>query len=114
MNLAKGALADRQALFQSQIEAHKGILFKVVSAYAWQTEDQQDLAQEITFQLWRAFPKFDERRVFSTWMYQVALNTAISWSRKAKLRQRHHSEAEDLGEIPDPSSVGIDSQALYN
>lgn len=114
MNAAKTALADRQARFESQLETHRKILFKVVGAFTWHPEDSQDLAQEITVQLWRAFPKYDERRTFSTWMYQVALNVAISWSRKATLRSRHHAPAEALDGVPASEPGGADSQALYN
>ncbi|MGV3614090.1 MAG: RNA polymerase sigma factor [Fimbriimonas sp.] len=113
MNVAKAALAERQARFESEMEAHRGILFKVVGAFTWHPEESQDLAQEITVQLWRAFPKYDPRRTFSTWMYQVALNVAISWSRKSKIRSRYHAPAEALEEIPAPDSEGTDSQALY-
>ncbi|MBX3117926.1 MAG: sigma-70 family RNA polymerase sigma factor [Fimbriimonadaceae bacterium] len=114
MTSVKTDLADQQSLFQSQIESHKGIIFKVVSSYAWLAEDQQDLAQEITLQLWRAYPKYDPSRTFSTWMYQVALNTAISWARKWKLRNQHLTTAEELADIPEPTSEGLDSQALYS
>jgi RNA polymerase sigma-70 factor (ECF subfamily) len=113
MNLGKAALSDRQALFQTKIEQHQKILFKVVGTYAWQPEDQQDLAQEILIQLWQAFPKYDQNRVFSTWMYQVALNTAISWSRKAQVRNRHTTTVENITEIPAERQDHLDSQALY-
>ena len=113
MNPLKSALADQQARFQSQVEIHKRIIYKVVSGFAWQQEDQQDLAQEITLQLWRAFPKYDPKRSFSTWMYQVGLNTAISWSRKAKLRNQHLATDEDLTQIADRQPDSSDSLALY-
>lgn len=113
MNPATAALTDRQASFQAQLDAHKGIVFKVVSTFAWQAEDQLDLAQDIILQLWRAFPKYDSSRSFATWMYQVALNTAISWSRKAKLRSRRMVEAENLDDIPAAILEPNDSEALY-
>lgn len=114
MNFAKAALADRQALFQTKIEQHQKIIFKVVGTYAWHLEDQQDLVQEITVQLWKAFPKYDSNRVFSTWMYQVALNTAISWSRKAQVRNRHIATIENLDDVPAEGQNHLDSQALYH
>ena len=78
-------IAD-QNQFQDLLDKHKRIMFKVVSGFTWNREDQLDLAQEIRFQLWRSFKKYDQQKLFSTWMYQVALNTAISWSRQTKLR----------------------------
>lgn len=57
-------------------------MFKVASLYAGTAEDRRDLAQEISAQLWRAFPSYDETRRFSTWMYRIALNVGISFLRR--------------------------------
>lgn len=114
MNSTRTALADQQVCFQAQVEIHKRIIYKVVSGFAWQQEDQQDLAQEITVQLWRSFPKYDPKRPFSTWMYQVSLNTAISWSRKSKLLGQHLTTSEDITQIPDNQPDSSDSQTLYH
>jgi RNA polymerase sigma-70 factor (ECF subfamily) len=67
--------------FESLLEAHAGIVFRVVRTYAQNPEDQLDLIQEIKLQLWRAYPQFDPAAKFSTWMYRICLNTAISWLR---------------------------------
>jgi RNA polymerase sigma-70 factor, ECF subfamily len=67
-----------QAHFGELIERHRGIVFKVANTYAFHTDDRADLAQEISAQLWRAFPGYDAGRPFSTWMYRIALNVAIS------------------------------------
>ncbi|MGH9558300.1 MAG: RNA polymerase sigma factor, partial [Bryobacteraceae bacterium] len=52
-------------------------------------ESRADLAQEIASQLWRAFPSYDADRLFSTWMYRIALNVAISFYRHENTRTRH-------------------------
>ena len=62
--------------FLERIEKHKGVLFKISKMYMDEPEDQSDLFQEITYQLWKAYPSFEEKSKFSTWMYRVALNTA--------------------------------------
>lgn len=49
-------------------------------------EDQEDLRQEIVFQLWRSFDRFEGKSKFSTWMYRVAINTAITYLKKEKRR----------------------------
>lgn len=103
-------LADRQALFEAHLDGHKGIIFKVVGTFAWQQADQQDLAQEITLQLWSSFAKYDSRRPFATWMYQVALNTAISWSRKSRRRSLLLVPSEDAHNIA--AEVADDPHAL--
>jgi RNA polymerase sigma-70 factor (ECF subfamily) len=64
--------------FAELLERHRGILAKVAGSYARQREDREDLMQEIAAQLWRAWPSYDPARPFSTWMYRIALNVAIS------------------------------------
>lgn len=64
------------------------MVFKVANSYAAGAADREDLAQEITVQLWRAFPGYDPTRPFSTWLYRIALNVAISHLRREGPRQR--------------------------
>ena len=74
-----------QQRFEALLREHRGIVFKVAGVYARNPHDREDLAQEIAAQLWRSFHSFDERRAkFTTWMYRVALNVAISYSRIAR------------------------------
>ena len=70
------------------MEAHIGILFKVVHAYAFEHADRQDLFQEVAVQVWRSVDAFRGESSVPTWMYRVALNTAIAWSRKEGRHQR--------------------------
>jgi RNA polymerase sigma factor (sigma-70 family) len=70
--------------FEALLKTHERVLFKVASLYAARAEDRRDLVQEIRVQLWRAFSSYDETRSFSTWMYRIALNVAISSVRKQK------------------------------
>ena len=65
------------------IEDNKGILYKISSSYCRNTGDREDLMQEMVYQLWRSGQRFDETQKFSTWMYRIALNVAISFYRKA-------------------------------
>jgi RNA polymerase sigma factor (sigma-70 family) len=76
-----------QSRFQELLDCHRKIVFKVASTYCRNLEDRQDLVQEITAQLWRAFPRYDAGRPFSTWMYRIALNVAISSARRAGRRE---------------------------
>ena len=68
--------------FLSVIEAHKGILYKVANAYCRDVDDRKDLIQEIIVQLWKFFEKYDNRHQYSTWIYRISLNVAISMYRK--------------------------------
>ena len=70
--------------FLMQINEHKGILYKVSRMYFDQLEDQQDLFQEIILQLWKSLSSFKGDSQFSSWMYRVALNTAIVFFKKEK------------------------------
>lgn len=62
------------------------MLYKVCRLYCFSEHDRQDLFQEIIVQLWKSWPKFRGEAKFSTWLYRIALNTAISNLRKQKRR----------------------------
>jgi RNA polymerase sigma factor (sigma-70 family) len=70
--------------FEKHIRHHELIIRKVCDIYASTNADKEDLFQEIVIQLWKAFPKFKGDSKFSTWLYRVAINTAISGLRKKK------------------------------
>jgi len=70
--------------FVKQLQEHQNIVHKVCRLYTDNTDAHNDLFQEITIQLWRAYPKFRGDSKFSTWMYRVGLNTAITLYRKRK------------------------------
>lgn len=70
--------------FSELIEKNQAIVHKITMVYANGRADREDLFQEICLQLWKAYPNFREEAKFSTWMYRVALNTAISNVRKEK------------------------------
>ena len=70
--------------FVKQIRENESLIYKVCRIYAYSEADRQDLFQEIVIQLWKAYPKFKGNSKFSTWMYRVALNTAITGLRKKK------------------------------
>lgn len=66
------------------MEKHKGILYKISKMYMDTSDDQEDLFQEIIAQLWKSYDSFNHDSQFSTWMYRVALNTAIVFLKKEK------------------------------
>jgi len=73
-----------QEEFVRQVQANQGIIQKICGLYGQTQPDREDLFQEIIVQLWKAVPKFQEQSRFSTWLYRVALNTAISDFRKKR------------------------------
>lgn len=78
--------------FLDLLDTHKGILYTIARAYARTKEDREDLTQEITLQLWRTLDRYDGRTQWSTWIYRVALNTAISYHRRRQTRRRQAEE----------------------
>ena len=71
-------------IFLSIVERHKGILYRIANNYCQQVLDRQDLVQEMVIQIWSSFEKYDSNYKQSTWIYRIALNTAISFYRKNK------------------------------
>jgi RNA polymerase sigma factor (sigma-70 family) len=80
---------ESQERFQTLVDGHKKILYKVCNSYCRNRDDREDLAQEIIVQMWQSFESFDKRYQFSTWMYRIALNVAISFYRRENTRSRH-------------------------
>ena len=74
--------------FVELLETHQNIVHKVCRIYTRDKAAHDDLFQEVTIQLWKAYPKFRGDSKFSTWMYRVALNTAITLYRKEKRQGR--------------------------
>ena len=70
--------------FTKLIKDNEGILFKVSSIYADELETRKDLYQEMVLQLWKSYPSFKGNSKWSTWMYRIALNTAITHMRRTK------------------------------
>jgi RNA polymerase sigma factor (sigma-70 family) len=89
-------VADKTAKeFETLLQWHRAIVFKTVNTYCWRPEDRDDLAQEIAAQLWKAWPKYDPSRAFTTWMYRIALNVAISFVRREVQQRRVFTPLEE-------------------
>ena len=79
------------------IEKHKGLLHKVSRMYMDEPEDREDLFQEIVLQLWKSYGTFRGESQVSTWMYRVAVNTALTFFKKEKKKPdnaRMHPEMD--------------------
>lgn len=79
---------NRTANFLVIVENNKGILFKVANSYCRNNEDRKDLVQEIILQLWKSFDSYNDKFKYSTWIYRISLNVAISFYRKESGRKR--------------------------
>lgn len=98
--------ASLEENFLGHLRLHRPIVEKVTRAYARTAADREDLGQEIVTQLWRAYPRYDERFPWAAWMYRIALNGAISFVRSESGRAGRFA-ATDVDAAPlgaEPSS----------
>jgi RNA polymerase sigma-70 factor (ECF subfamily) len=105
---------QQEAKFREWLEIHRPVLFKVVHSFAQSREDKADLFQEMLVQLWRSVRLFKGQSSPSTWIYRVALNTAMGWKRKDGRRIADSSSAvcsEDIAATDERDSRRI--HALY-
>lgn len=86
---------ELESKFLSDFESNQNIVHKVCRIYTNNQNAHNDLFQEIAIQLWKNYSKFRGEAKFSTWMYRVALNTAISLYRKSSKRVR----TQDISEL---------------
>jgi RNA polymerase sigma factor (sigma-70 family) len=91
------ALAHQTDEFVALLKKHQRILFKVAYIYCRDRDDRQDLVQEMLIQVWRSYARFDGRVQFSTWMYRIAVNVAITHYRKDGRRLRETVPLEEYG-----------------
>ena len=84
--------------FLKLVNENRDRILRVCRVYAWNTADQDDLYQEILFQVWRGLPALKENNFANTWLYRVAINTAISFVRKraSRLDRVVHFDHADL------------------
>ncbi len=81
--------------FTAEILPHQALIHKICRMYRDTPEDREDLFQEIIYQLWKSYPKFENKSKITTWMYRIGLNTAMASFRKPKVTL-HYSDT-----IPD-------------
>jgi RNA polymerase sigma factor (sigma-70 family) len=103
--------------FLTLLEEHKRILYKLSYVYCRDPEDRNDLIQEMTIQLWRSFERYDERYRFSTWMYRVVLNVAISFYRSERRRTQRVLQLDTpilelAAPEPDPDQMQLVRRAI--
>ena len=101
-------MAFSEKEFTQLINQHQGIIHKICLMYEQDRDAREDLFQEIVLQLWKSFPSFRGESKITTWMYRIALNTAISGWRKqkkliatAELEEKHmniYDASEDITE----------------
>ncbi len=77
-------MTDKKDQFLDVLEKNIGIILKIARVYTKVHQDREDLINDITLELWKSFKKFNGKSKISTWIYRVALNTAMNYKRKKK------------------------------
>ena len=98
--------------FLEKIEKHKGIIFKISKMYLENQEDREDLFQEIILQLWKSYQAFEGKSQFSTWLYRVSLNTAITFLKRDKKRTDKNELHENI-DIEDEQNTDKELQTEF-
>ncbi len=104
---------EQQNIFNHWIGQYQALLFKVLRAYAFTAADREDLFQEIAIQLWRSIPAFGKRSSETTWIYKIALNTALNWTRKESKHQRGRESLPTSELILQPSDHAFDERLVW-
>jgi RNA polymerase sigma-70 factor (ECF subfamily) len=102
-----------ESTFLDLVRKHEGIIFKLVNLYASDEEERKDLVQEIMYQAWKGFGKFEGRSQFSTWLYRICLNTIFTQKRKKTLVDFRES-LEQISPVAEESISGsMEAKLLY-
>ena len=112
MNTRANPIEKEKEAFLQLIAENKGIIIKICNSYCNNATDREDLAQEIIYALWKGSKTFVPDFKFSTWMYRVSLNVAISFYRSAKKLKNNISFTAAGIEIAD--KTGGDGTAEEN
>jgi RNA polymerase sigma-70 factor, ECF subfamily len=102
-------ITNHELQFRQWLGEHTGLLVKVVRSFAEGPADQDDLFQEILLQVWLSLPNFREDSKPTTWLYRVALNTALSWKRNEKKR-RHRQGSPSISDVAAPNVSSADAE----
>lgn len=108
--------SEKKDEFLTLVAENQDIIHKICGVYAWNGQDRSDLRQEILYQLWKSFDSFRRDSKFTTWMYRVALNTALLSLRRRRGDMPFESLSERRGEIRAKTAVpeeGEEIRRLY-
>lgn len=99
--------------FLATLSQYNAMLYKIVRLYRDNSEDREDLFQEIVFQLWKSYPNFKGDAKISTWLYRIALNTAIASFRKKTTPINYSPELPDFAEEQPSDELELRQERLF-
>jgi len=88
---------EQERIFNDWMEKFKPVIFKIVRVYAKKSNNEDDLFQEIILQIWKSIRNFKRQSSTHTWIYRVALNTALKWS--IKIEKNKHEVISEEGQV---------------
>ncbi len=103
-------LEDLENKFVALLEENAGIIYKVTRIYARNSDDSDDLRQEVIYQAWKSYPRFKGESKFSTWLYKIALNTALTHKAKEEKRK----SVPDQSPITSKETLGESKELIIN
>ena len=101
---------DKREAFTDLIQQHKGLIYKVAALYADNLHDREDMCQEIIYQLWKSYDSFENRSGIGTWMYRVAMNTAINFFKRHKRRLAVESTGREILDYAEPPDADMEER----
>ncbi|MVM41095.1 sigma-70 family RNA polymerase sigma factor [Spirosoma sp. HMF3257] len=104
---------EQNHIFETWLDQYRALLFKVVRAYASTTMDQEDLFQEIIIQVWHSIPAFRQQCSNSTWLYRIALNTALKWGSKERKHADSQESLDNVQAILQETKVEVDERLTW-
>jgi RNA polymerase sigma-70 factor (ECF subfamily) len=102
-------IANHELKFRQWLGEHTGLLLKVVRSFAEGRVDRDDLFQEILLQVWLSLPTFRDDCKPTTWLYRVALNTALAWKRTEK-KWRRRQDSVSISDVAAPSVTSAEAE----
>jgi RNA polymerase sigma-70 factor (ECF subfamily) len=104
---------EQNHIFEMWLRQYKALMFKVVRAYAVTPMDQDDLFQEIIIQVWHSIPTFRQQSSNTTWVYRIALNTALKWVTKERKHAIAHETLDNVQAILQETKVQLDERLTW-
>ena len=99
--------------FVELIHDYQNIIYKICRLYRDNKEDQEDLFQEIVYQLWKSYQGFKGESKVSSWIYRIALNTAIAVYRKSKISVDYYEEFPEHLHLSDEKNISQNEERLF-
>lgn len=104
---------EQKRILEEWLDRHRGLLFKVVRAYAHTHEDRDDLFQDIVLQVWRSIPNFRGDSAVTTWLYRIALNIAMKWNGRQRRHEHAHTSIQGMEGILKTPQDAPDERLLW-